>query len=118
MIKTKSVYEPAMDEDGLRVLVTRYWPRGVKKEAQDFWMRDLGPEEWVIKKWKGKKITWDEFKREYRDEFKRDERKKELLKELKTIIKSAKRRDVTLLCTCGEGEPCHRLLLKEMIGMG
>ncbi|MBI5644120.1 MAG: DUF488 family protein [Deltaproteobacteria bacterium] len=118
MIKTKSVYDKEEEENGIRVLVTRFWPRGVRKEEQDFWMKDLGPEAWVIKKWKAGEMTWDAFKREYREEFKKDERKRELLHELKVIIKSAKKRDVTLLCTCREDEHCHRTLLKEMLVKG
>lgn len=115
MVKTKSVYSEPDEKDGVRVLVTRYWPRGVRKEAQDLWIRDLGPEAALIKKWKAGDIEWAEFTRAYKEEFKRDARKRELLSELKSIVKTAKK-DVTLLCTCKEEEPCHRKLLKEMLG--
>ena len=30
-------------EDGTRILVMRYWPRGVKREQFHIWMRDLAP---------------------------------------------------------------------------
>ena len=30
-IKLKRVYEPAQADDGLRILVDRMWPRGIKK---------------------------------------------------------------------------------------
>jgi uncharacterized protein YeaO (DUF488 family) len=45
MIKLKRAYEPASEEDGLRVLVERLWPRGVSKQkAQiDPWLKDLAP---------------------------------------------------------------------------
>ena len=33
MFKTKSVYDPAEDGDGERILVTRYWPRGCRANA-------------------------------------------------------------------------------------
>ena len=31
MAKTKSVYDPVEPSDGDRVLVARYWPRGISK---------------------------------------------------------------------------------------
>jgi uncharacterized protein YeaO (DUF488 family) len=31
-IQIKRIYDPPGDDDGLRVLVDRLWPRGVKKE--------------------------------------------------------------------------------------
>lgn len=114
MVRTKSVYGVPDERDGVRVLVTRYWPRGVKKEAQDRWIRDLGPEPSLIKKWKAGDIEWPEFERAYREEFKKDAQKRELLAWLKSIVETAGK-DVTLLCTCKEEEDCHRKLLKEML---
>ena len=32
MIKLKRIYEPSSDDDGLRILVERLWPRGISKE--------------------------------------------------------------------------------------
>lgn len=33
MIKTKSIYDPKEENDGIRILITRYWPRGIKKRT-------------------------------------------------------------------------------------
>ena len=40
-IAIKRVYEPATDTDGLRVLVDKLWPRGIRKEAlhYDLWAK-------------------------------------------------------------------------------
>ena len=35
MIRTKSIYDPKEENDGIRILITRYWPRGIKKEYFD-----------------------------------------------------------------------------------
>ena len=45
MIRTNSLHDPFSTEDGIRVLVTRYRPRGVRKqdETRDAWVKDLGP---------------------------------------------------------------------------
>ena len=42
-VKTKSIYEPAEAGDGVRVLITRYYPRGVKKDSFDRWVKALSP---------------------------------------------------------------------------
>ncbi len=45
MIRTKRVYLPPEPEDGVRVLVDRLWPRGLKKtDARiDLWLPEVAP---------------------------------------------------------------------------
>lgn len=114
MIKTKSVYSPKAKEDGLRVLVTRYWPRGVRKDAQDVWLRGLSPEAGLIKLWKAGKITWNKFEKGYLEEYKSVE-KTRLLSGLKETVKGQRGSAVTLLCACRDDEPCHRQILKKIL---
>lgn len=116
MVRTGSIYSPARKDDGLRVLVTRYWPRGVKKERADLWIKGLGPSAELIKDWKAGAISWSEFEKRYKAEFK-DPEKKRLLGELKDTVSSEEA--VVLLCTCKEEEKhCHRHLLSAMLGTG
>jgi uncharacterized protein YeaO (DUF488 family) len=66
-VRVKRVYEPALDTDGVRVLVDRIWPRGVTKErAQvDLWLKDLAPSS-DLRKWFGHDPgKWDDFKVRY-----------------------------------------------------
>lgn len=44
-IQVKRVYDPLASGDGIRFLVDRPWPRGLKKEALrlDGWLRDIAP---------------------------------------------------------------------------
>jgi len=44
-IEIKRVYEDAENDDGIRILVDRIWPRGLsKEEAQlDDWMKEIAP---------------------------------------------------------------------------
>lgn len=44
-IKLKRAYEPAEANDGLRILVDRMWPRGIKKTdlPYDIWAKDVTP---------------------------------------------------------------------------
>ena len=113
MIMTKSVYSPRSG-GGARVLVSRYWPRGVKKESVDLWIKDLGPSPALIKSWKAGKITWAEFRKRYAAE-RGSEEWKAAFDELKAYLGALKGKDATLLCTCREGEHCHREILKEML---
>jgi len=62
MIKTKSIYKTSDEQDGLRVLITRFYPRGVKKEHFDVWIRDLAPSQALLKRYKNSEIDWNDFK--------------------------------------------------------
>jgi uncharacterized protein YeaO (DUF488 family) len=54
----KTIYDPKSKDDGFRVLVMQYWPRGVRKQKVDVWYRDLGTSKELIKAWKAGTITW------------------------------------------------------------
>lgn len=116
MIKTASIYSAPSGDGSLRVLVTRYWPRGVRKGAQDRWFRLLGPEPGLIKEWKAGAIGWEEFRARYLAEFS-SSGKKQALDELSALVKGAVG-GVTLLCACREDAPCHRAILKELLTRG
>jgi uncharacterized protein YeaO (DUF488 family) len=67
-IKIKRVYEPAARGDGLRVLVDRLWPRGVKKDAIDLWLKEIAPSA-ALRKWYGHvPEKWPAFRTRYRKE--------------------------------------------------
>lgn len=69
-LRLKRVYEPAGEEDGLRVLVDRLWPRGMSKEeaAVDHWAKEAAPSH-ELRRWFGHDpARWDAFQQRYRDE--------------------------------------------------
>lgn len=70
MIALKRVYEPATEEDGLRILVERLWPRGIKKENAriDLWLKDIAPSPELRKWYAHEPEKWPEFQRRYRAE--------------------------------------------------
>lgn len=93
MIKVKRIYEKVDEDDGMRILIDRLWPRGLsKKNARiDTWMKDISPSD-SLRKWFGhKEERWREFKARYLKELKN---KRELIKELKMLSKN---KVVTLL---------------------
>lgn len=67
MIRLKRAYEEPAEQDGLRILVERLWPRGVSKEkaAVDLWLKDLAPST-ELRKWYGHDLEkWEEFRQRY-----------------------------------------------------
>ncbi len=66
-IRTKRVYEEAAPEDGIRILVDRIWPRGLRKEQArvDLWLKEVAPST-ALRRWFGHdRSKWEEFKRRY-----------------------------------------------------
>ena len=61
--RIKRVYEPAADDDGLRVLVDRLWPRGITKQKAriDLWLKDVAPSGALRRLVHGDPAKWDEF---------------------------------------------------------
>lgn len=53
-IRLKRVYEEPGEEDGLRILVDRLWPRGLNKDAAkiDLWLKEVAPSD-ALRKWFG-----------------------------------------------------------------
>ena len=66
-IRLQRAYEDPGANDGYRVLVDRYWPRGRSRDALrlDEWARDLAPEAALIQWFGHKPERWDEFRQRY-----------------------------------------------------
>jgi len=111
-INTKSIYEPISPDDGFRILVTRYYPRGVKKDRFDLWLRDASPSIPLLKKIKSGEIDWQEFSITYGKEVQSSDIGKTALAR---ILEVSKEKPVTLLCYEKEGLNCHRNLLKQIL---
>jgi uncharacterized protein YeaO (DUF488 family) len=113
VIKTKSIYEPTEEnDDGIRVLITRYYPRGVKKDKFDCWIRELSPSRNLLKNYQQGKCNWQEFKSAFISEI-RDNR--DSLERIETLSRQNEFLVITLLCYEREGKNCHRYIVKDMI---
>ncbi len=67
MIQVKRAYETESEGDGVRFLVERLWPRGIKKEnlAVEEWLKDVAPSA-ELRRWFNHDPTkWDEFRERY-----------------------------------------------------
>jgi uncharacterized protein YeaO (DUF488 family) len=111
MIQLKRVYEPPAESDGVRFLVERLWPRGLKKESLklDGWLRETSPST-ALRKWfnhdPGK---WREFQRRYADELDRHP------EAWRPILESARTGAVTLLFSSRDAEHNNVVALKAYL---
>lgn len=83
----KRAYAQPSPEDGVRVLVDRLWPRGLKKSSAsiDRWAKDIAPSN-ELRKWFGHdSIRWDEFQRKYQAELSHHA---EVLNELRALAQA------------------------------
>ena len=110
-VATKRVYEAPAAADGTRVLVMRYWPRGIRKEKVDVWLRELGPVIPLLRGFLDGEITWAQYVPRYRAGLQRAEAQAALA-ELRSL---AGRGALTLLCSCADPERCHRTLLQRLL---
>jgi len=108
-IATKRVYEPAVPADGTRVLIMRYWPRGIRREKVDRWLRDLAPVIPLLRAFLDGNITWAQYRPRYLAGLRRPEAQAALAQ----VRALARRRRVTLLCGCADPQRCHRTLLQR-----
>src|SRR5258706_15843178 len=117
-LKTKRWNEPIAEDDGPRLLVQRYRPRGLPKSDETWhaWDKDLAPsvELHAAAYGKGDRLTlsWDIYRQRYL---------KEMLSQKAKITSLAERvkagETITLLCSaqCTREDRCHRSLLKMLI---
>jgi len=112
MIRTKCLYDPPDESDGDRILVTRYWPRGISKERLFVvdWLQNLAPSKKLLNDWKKQRISWAEYEVCYHKEM------CGLREAIRSLANRAKHGTITLLCHEREDNPCcHRHLLKKLI---
>ena len=105
----KSVYSPSEPSDGKRILVMTLWPRGVRKDKVDVWMKELGTPRGLIRRFKAGKVPWREFVAEYKKSLRGKEH------HLMMLAEQSKTETITLLCTEKDPNHCHRSILKSAI---
>jgi uncharacterized protein YeaO (DUF488 family) len=114
VIREASIYDKklAFDTPGLRVLVMRIWPRGIRREAVHTWLKDAAPSRELLDAYHAG-LTWDEFAQRYRQEIVAE--RPHVLDELHRLEREHE--IVWLLCheRMPPEEHCHRTLLKELL---
>lgn len=112
MFKLKRIYEKYEKSDGYRILVDRLWPRGMSKEKArvDLWLKDIAPSAELRQWFNHDPKKWPEFQRRYEKELKL---KKEIVAELKNIIK--KEKTATILFAAFDAEHNDAVALAKIL---
>ena len=110
-IRLRRAYGPPSPEDGVRVLVDRLWPRGLRKAdaAIDRWMKDVAPST-ELRQWFGHDPErWQEFHRRYAKELQQHTTAIDELREL------ARHDTITLVFGSRDEEHNDAVALREVL---
>jgi uncharacterized protein YeaO (DUF488 family) len=110
VLHVKRAYEQPSPKDGVRILVDRLWPRGLRKDsaALDHWFKDIAPSTELRKWFDHREDRFEEFKRQYRLELKSNPS----LAEFRRLAKPGK---ATLLYAAHDPKVNHAVVLAEYI---
>lgn len=114
MIITKRIYEAYSDEDGIRILVDRLWPRGISREKAkiDFWYKEIAPSN-DLRKWFNHDIEkYEGFREKYFDELKGNPALQDFSR---LVTEKSKTGNVTLLFSAKDEEHNNAVVLKEFL---
>lgn len=113
-VRVKRAYLPAATDDGVRVLVDRLWPRGLRKaDARiDVWLKEVAPTAALRTWWGHDPDRGDEFARRYRAEL----RENPALDELRALV--AAHPVVTLLFAAHDEEMNNAVVLRDLLAAG
>ena len=111
-IETRRVYDPPSEEDGLRVLVDRLWPRGLAKDKAgvDLWAKEIAPSNELRKVFHHDPERWDDFRERYATELRENAGAVE-----RFVAELRKHRRVTLLYGAREGRFNNAVALKKFL---
>jgi uncharacterized protein YeaO (DUF488 family) len=116
-VRTKRWIDPPESDDGFRLLVCRYRPRGVTKaeETWDEWWPELGPSRALHAAYwgkSGKALSFAEYAPRYLEEMGAQTFRIRALAD-----RAAAGEAITLLCSsaCTAPATCHRTLLARLV---
>jgi uncharacterized protein YeaO (DUF488 family) len=111
MIRIKRVRDAPAKSDGVRFLVERLWPRGVKKVQLklDAWLKDAAPSTELRKWFNHETAKWDKFQKRYSAEL--DEHPEAW----KPVLDAMNKGNVTLLLSSHDAEHNNVVALKAYL---
>lgn len=112
-VQVRRIYDQPAAEDGVRVLVDRVWPRGIRKDAAaiDEWLKDVAPST-ELRKWYGHvPEKFAQFEARYRHELAQPAART-ALDHLRTLANESA---VTLLTATKDVERSQAAVLAELL---
>ena len=119
MIKVKRIYDLSKSNEKnnriFTILIDRLWPRGLAKDKIkiDLWLKDIAPSDKLRKWFAHDPIKWEGFKSRYKEEVLNQDRKMELLRQIKQIEKE--RGSVLLLFSAKDKQYNNAIALSEVL---
>jgi Uncharacterized conserved protein len=112
-VAIKRAYEPAARGDGLRILVDRLWPRGLRKDDANFdqWRKDLAPSTELRHFYGHRPERFAEFAKRYRAEL----RKPEAAAAVSEMIELNRRRPITFLTASRDLDHSQAAVLAKQV---
>jgi uncharacterized protein YeaO (DUF488 family) len=89
----------------------RLWPRGIRKDRVDLWLKELGPVVTLLRAFRSGAIDWDWYRPRYLAGLERPEARGHVDRALAL----AREGPVTLVCGCPDEARCHRSLLRDYL---
>ncbi len=118
VLRVKRVRDTPTDDDGVRILVDRLWPRGVKKRDAkvSVWKKDVAPSTELRQWFNHKTERFEEFSQRYRQELETNPAVEEilvLLREYKVVTlvygaRAAKTNQAVVLARYLQEASAHR----------
>lgn len=112
-IRVRRVYDRPLPDDGVRVLVDRIWPRGLRKDAArlDVWAKDVAPSTGLRSWYRHDPAKFVEFRKRYVAELKQPGQC-EALSQLRSL---AARERVTLLTATKDVDVSQAAILAGLL---
>jgi uncharacterized protein YeaO (DUF488 family) len=114
MIKLKRAYDAPARGDGMRFLVERLWPRGIRKAdlPLDGWLKDVAPSAELRRWFAHDPRKWSEFQRRYRLELRRN------ASYLEPLVAAARKGPTTLVYSARDTEHNAAVVLRDYLATG
>lgn len=112
-VAIKRAYAPPEPGDGMRILVDRLWPRGLRKEAAhiDLWLKEVAPSTALRQWFAHDPAKWAEFRRRYQAELQAGA----AAEALQTLRAHARQRPLTLLYAAHDEAHNQAVVLRDLL---
>jgi uncharacterized protein YeaO (DUF488 family) len=112
-IRIQRAYAGPGPDDGYRVLVDRYWPRGCRKETLqlDEWARELAPGAELIHWFAHDVARWEDFRARYKAELAATASQARM----RALLAAAAERPITLVYGASDSQHNQAVVLQEVL---
>lgn len=112
-VQIKRAYDPAEETDGMRILIDRLWPRGIRKETLelDGWPKELAPSTEARREFGHKAENFDAFASRYRMELDASDAARAYVEKLR----AQNPQTLTLLYAARDPQINHAVVLKRWL---